>query len=128
MVVFSGKIHFHFALIVWVLIQSGVDDVFLNPIPFLIGSLFPDADHRRAPIGSIIPLWIVFNHRGFTHTLMGVVVFSLPIGVFYSWKWCALFACGYLLHLMMDAGTPMGIKWIRGHKRRKKKCTTHFVK
>lgn len=119
MCVFSGKIHFNFALIVWLMIQVGVNDVFLNPIPFLIGSVFPDCDHRRAPMGRILPLWLVFNHRGFTHTLPSLVCFSLPIGIFYSWKWALLFGSGYLLHLMMDDGTPMRVKWLRGHRRKR---------
>jgi membrane-bound metal-dependent hydrolase YbcI (DUF457 family) len=117
--VFSGKIHFQFALIIWFLIQFiGVQDVFLNPIPFLIGSVFPDCDHKRAPMGRILPMWLLFNHRGFTHTLPALLLFSLPVGMFYSWKWCMLFACGYLLHLAMDDGTPMRVKWLYGHKKR----------
>jgi membrane-bound metal-dependent hydrolase YbcI (DUF457 family) len=96
-------------------------DVFINPIPFLIASVFPDADHPKAPMGRILPLHWFFNHRGFTHTLPGLVVFSLPIGIFYSWKWCALFALGYLLHLAMDDSTAMRVKWWKGHKRRKRK-------
>jgi membrane-bound metal-dependent hydrolase YbcI (DUF457 family) len=117
---FSGKLHFQFSFIVWLLIQVGVDHVFLNPIPFLIASVFPDCDIRTSPMGRVLPLWLIFNHRGFTHTLGGLLVFSLPIGIFYSWKWCFLFAGGYFLHLMMDSGTPMGVKWIKGHKRRKR--------
>lgn len=97
----------------------GIDDVFLNPIPFLIGSVFPDCDHRKAPMGRIIPLWLFFNHRGFTHSLVALVLFSLPIGIFYSWKWCLLFAAGYLLHLAMDDSTPMRVKWLLGHKRKR---------
>jgi membrane-bound metal-dependent hydrolase YbcI (DUF457 family) len=116
---FSSKIHWGFTLIVWCMIQVQVNDVFLNPIPLLIGSLFPDTDIKYSKLGKFIPLWLLFNHRGFTHTLPAMVLFSLPIGMFYSWKWCALFACGYLLHLAMDSSTPMGIKWITGHKRRK---------
>jgi membrane-bound metal-dependent hydrolase YbcI (DUF457 family) len=70
-------------------------------------------------MGRLFPVWLICNHRGFTHTLFGMALFALPIGIFYSWKWCMLFACGYLLHLMMDSGTPMGIKWIKGHKRKR---------
>jgi membrane-bound metal-dependent hydrolase YbcI (DUF457 family) len=116
--VFSGKIHWGFALIVWIMIQVGVEDVFLNPIPFLIGSVFPDCDIRYSTIGKILPLWLFLNHRGFTHSILGMFLFSLPIGIFYSWKWCILFASGYLLHLLMDSSTPMGIKWMTGHKKR----------
>lgn len=99
----------------------GVNNVWFNPIPFLIGSVFADCDHKQAPMGRLFPVWLVCNHRGFTHTVWGLALFSLPIGIFYSWKWCLIFACGYFLHLVMDSSTPMGIKWIRGHKRRKKK-------
>jgi membrane-bound metal-dependent hydrolase YbcI (DUF457 family) len=103
----------------WVLFQGVCfQDVWLNPIPFLIGSVFPDADHKHAPMGRLIPLWLLFNHRGFTHSIPALVIFSAPIGMFYSWKWCALFACGYLLHLAMDDSTPMRVKWLRGHKKR----------
>lgn len=100
----------------------GVEDVFLNPIPYLIGSVFPDSDHRHAPMGRILPLWILFNHRGFTHSLLGLAVFSAPVVIFISIKWALLFAAGYLLHLMMDDTTPMGVKWIRGHRRKKKRA------
>jgi membrane-bound metal-dependent hydrolase YbcI (DUF457 family) len=118
----SGKLHFNFALLLWVMFQGVCfQDVFINPIPFLIASVFPDADHPKAPMGRILPLHWFFNHRGFTHTLPGLVVFSLPIGIFYSWKWCALFALGYLLHLAMDDSTAMRVKWWKGHKRRRRK-------
>jgi membrane-bound metal-dependent hydrolase YbcI (DUF457 family) len=96
-------------------------DHFFNPIPFLIGSVFPDCDHRKAPMGRILPMWIFFNHRGFTHTITSLVLFSLPIGIFYKWEWAGLFALGYLLHLAMDDSTPMRIKWWKGHKRRRRK-------
>jgi membrane-bound metal-dependent hydrolase YbcI (DUF457 family) len=114
---FSGQIHWKFALIVWILVQTGIDD-WINPIPLLIGSVFPDADIRKSMIGKIIPLWLFFNHRGFTHSLCGLVVFTLPI-MYFNFKWGCIFACGYLLHLMMDDTTPMGIKWKIGHKRKR---------
>ena len=120
-VIWSGKMHVQFNFIIWIFIQLGVDHVFLNPIPFLIGSLWPDCDHKKAPIGRLFPVWLICTHRGFTHTLGGMVLFSLPIGIFYSWKWCMLFAGGYLLHLMMDSSTPMGIHWIKGHRKKKRK-------
>ena len=116
-VAFSGRIHVGFAVIIWVMIQMGVDRVFLNPIPFLIGSVLPDCDHRHAPMGKILPLWLVFNHRGFTHTIPAVILFSAPIA-YWNLKWGMLFAAGYLLHLLMDSSTPMGIKWWKGHKKR----------
>lgn len=118
--VFSGSIHWKFTFIIWLLIIAMGDHLWLNPIPLLIGSLFPDTDCKSAPIGKFLPLWLLFNHRGFTHSLPALVLFSLPIGMFYDWKWSALFACGYLLHLAMDSSTPMGVKWLHGHRRKKR--------
>ena len=92
---------------------------FLNPIPFLIGSVFPDTDIRQSLAGRFLPLWLFFNHRGFTHTIPACILFSLPIAVFYSWEWAGLFAAGYILHLAMDDGTPMRVKWWRGHRRKR---------
>lgn len=109
--------HFQFNFLIWILFQCQAD-FFINPIPFLVGSLFPDADCKYAPMGKICPLWLFCKHRGITHTLGGLVLFSSLVGL-YSWKWGLLFAAGYLLHLLEDSSTPMGIKWIRGHKRKK---------
>lgn len=114
--VFSGKIHWNFALLVWLLIQIQIPD-WINPIPFLIGSIFPDADIRKSLIGKFIPLWIWFKHRTFIHSLQSAVLFSIPVTLFY-WKWGVLFFLGYLFHMMMDSGTPMGIVWI--YKKRKR--------
>lgn len=105
-----------FALFLWILIQLAMDDIFLNPIPFLIGSIFPDCDIKYSLIGKIFPLWIFLNHRGLTHSIIGLLTFSSPI-MLYDWKICLLFAAGYFLHLIMDDCTPMGIKWFIGHKK-----------
>lgn len=95
----------------------GLSNVWVNPIPFLIGSVFPDCDHKKAPMGKLLPLWLVFNHRGFTHTLLALVAFSSLVCI-YDFKWGISFGVGYLLHLLEDDSTPMRIKWISGHKRR----------
>lgn len=116
-VVFSGSIHWKFAFLVWLLIQVQIDTWF-NPIPFLIGSLFPDCDIKKSMIGKFFPMWIWCRHRGFTHSIQAAVLFSLPI-VYFNWKWGVLFFLGYVLHMMMDSGTPMGIKWIYKYKKKR---------
>jgi membrane-bound metal-dependent hydrolase YbcI (DUF457 family) len=117
----SGKVHIGFAFIVWLFIAV-VDTEYanphwFNPIPFLLGSIFADCDHRHAPMGRILPLWIFFKHRGFTHTIGGLLLFSLLVFDF-NVHWGLPFFMGYLLHLLMDSTTPMGIKWIRGHRKK----------
>jgi membrane-bound metal-dependent hydrolase YbcI (DUF457 family) len=111
----SGSFHWRFAFIVWIFLQLGADTCFLNPIPFLIGTLIPDADHRKAPMGRLIPIWLFCRHRGFTHTVYGMVLFSSLVGI-YDVKWGLLFAGGYFLHLMLDSGTPSGIHWFGKRK------------
>jgi membrane-bound metal-dependent hydrolase YbcI (DUF457 family) len=110
LVVFSGKVHYSFAIMLWLLFAVG--GTYLNPIMLLLGSLFPDADHRKAPMGKLIPLWIWFRHRGATHTLWFMLIPSSIIWI--SWnEWAAVgFMVGYLSHLALDACTPSGIKWI----------------
>lgn len=109
-VAFSGRIHFGFAVIVWVMIQMGVDRVFLNPIPLLFATLLPDSDHPRSPIGRFIPLWLIWKHRTFTHTIWAMILFSIPFFI-YSFKWGCMFCLGYFLHLTLDSGTYTSIKW-----------------
>lgn len=122
MIAFSGKMHFNFALIVWILIQCQIDD-WVNPIPFLIGSVFPDCDHRHAPMGRILPMWLLCKHRGFTHSLQGALIFTLPI-MYFNFKWGCIYVAGYLLHIAMDAGTPSGIRWVWKPRKKKLKRRT----
>lgn len=115
----SGRVHVGFAFLLWILIQTGVEQThayFINPVPFLIGSLFPDCDHRKAPMGKILPLWLFFKHRGFTHSLVSLVVFTSPLVIWGKYEWAITFALGYLLHLAMDDSTPMRVRWLVGHR------------
>lgn len=84
---------------------------YLNPIFVIMGSLFPDSDHRHAPAGKLLPLWLVFRHRGFTHTIWGVILFALPIFT-YSRACGISFVIGYLSHLLLDSITPSGVNWL----------------
>lgn len=104
--------HLYFAILVWVGVQLGVHTTFLNPIPYLFATLLPDADHKRAPMGRFIPLWIWFKHRGWTHTIWALVTFSTLIGAIFGLKWGLLSAWGYFIHLALDSGTSSGVKWL----------------
>jgi inner membrane protein len=85
-------------------------DHILNPIFIIIGSLFPDGDHKHAPMGKILPLWLICKHRGFTHSIQGMVGFTAIIGMF-NLYWGLSFGIGYFTHLILDAMTPSGVKW-----------------
>lgn len=119
MIDFNGKVHWGFALVIYLFlaISDSRLDHYLNPFLIIIGSLFPDADHRKAPAGRILPLWLFFKHRGFTHTIWGLVLFSASISL-YSPLYSANFAFGYLSHLLLDSLTPSGVNWT-GFKRKR---------
>lgn len=95
---------------IWVILV-GMGNFWLNPIPLLIASTLPDADHKRAPMGRFIPMWLIWKHRTFTHTVWAMILFSLP---FFSLKfqYGISFVIGYFLHLVLDSGTPSGIRWL----------------
>lgn len=110
MIIFRGRTHF---IIAW-----SLRDVFdFIPIPesillifLILGSMFPDVDTPYSKSGKIFPLWILFKHRGVTHTLLSAIILSIPI--IYINKYYALsFFIGYILHLITDTFTPTGVKW-----------------
>jgi membrane-bound metal-dependent hydrolase YbcI (DUF457 family) len=89
-----------------------VNGTVFNPVMYFLGCILPDGDHRRAPISLLFPFWRMgFKHRGFTHTLYFPVI-ALVVG-WLSWNWWAgvsLFL-GVMIHLVMDAATPSGVRW-----------------
>jgi membrane-bound metal-dependent hydrolase YbcI (DUF457 family) len=99
----------------WVLFAAG--GTLINPVTLLIGSVLPDADHRHAPMGRIFPLWLIFRHRSWTHTIQAWAVVSAACWAIWGWRAGAGMFIGYGSHLMLDACTPSGVKWL-GPKRK----------
>jgi membrane-bound metal-dependent hydrolase YbcI (DUF457 family) len=117
---FNGRIHWVFGLAVYLYLVLGnweLDHI-LNPFLVVIGSLFPDADHRKAPAGKMLPLWLFFRHRGFTHSLEGMICFLLPL-LAYNRLYALSFGIGYITHLLLDSLTPSGVRWIYFKKKKK---------
>lgn len=115
--VFNGKFHFAFGVMMLLFMWNG--GLFLNPITFLIGAVLPDCDIRSAPAGRILPLWIWFRHRGIVHSWWFLLIFSGITALIWNW-WAGLsLGAGYFTHLMMDACTPSGIRWLAKRKRKK---------
>ncbi len=86
----------------------------------LLTALLPDIDHPRSIIGQqlkwfSVPVARIFGHRGFTHSLLAVIVGwvliqlkvshngFIPADVFHA------MVIGYLSHLLADALTPAGV-------------------
>lgn len=89
-------------------------------IAVVIGSLFPDLDEegsflsRRVYIVSYL-ISMFSEHRGWTHTMMAIVLYSLAgtVAIFYNFitVWMLIgFIIGVLMHLMGDMCTKSGLK------------------
>lgn len=106
---FNFRIHLYTGIILWVLAFQA--DVFLNPVTVLIGAILPDADHRKSLQGAILPLWRLFKHRTFIHSMWSLILFSAITALLWNpWAGFSL-GLGYASHLFMDSCTPMGIRW-----------------
>jgi membrane-bound metal-dependent hydrolase YbcI (DUF457 family) len=112
-VAFNAKQHVAFTIIVYVYIVAGRPELLdvINPIWLVVGSIFPDCDHRFAPMGRILPLWLWCKHRGFTHSWFGIILFTIIVAVFNKW-WGLSFFFGYFSHLFFDSMTPSGVNWL----------------
>ncbi|MBO8161356.1 MAG: metal-dependent hydrolase [Thermosipho sp. (in: Bacteria)] len=72
----------------------------------ITGSLLPDCDNEHAPMGSIIPLWLVLKHRTFTHSVFFILL-SLLVCLINFYFGFGLFV-GVVVHILSDMLTVMG--------------------
>ena len=86
------------------------------------GSLIPDIDHANSKISRMtILLHYLFawcGHRTLTHSIVGVLLFSLimiPLGVNTATIGLVI---GYMSHLLMDSLTVAGIPLFYPHKKK----------
>ena len=96
------------------LFSGGNEILFL--VFVLLGSVLPDIDDGHSKIkkasgviGSIVSF--MFKHRGIFHSLVMVIILFIVMSFwnsYYAWGLCV----GYLSHLISDALTPMGIKFL----------------
>lgn len=74
-----------------------------------LGALLPDVDHKGSVIGRYTPLFWGLKHRGYTHSLVGFLLFSLiliPLGVTNA---SMGLIWGFMSHILADAFTVYGV-------------------
>ena len=81
---------------------------FFNPISFvgILGSIAPDWD-----------LKLGIKHRTITHSLLSLIISTSIIYIFSS-SIAIVFALNYLLHLILDSLTKMGVPFLYPFKNR----------
>lgn len=82
------------------------------------GAVVADIDHPFSLLGKYNIGAYAMKHRGFTHTIPGLLFFSLLVYIFYP-AMGFLFGFGYLTHLVGDYTTPSGIMWLYPFKNKK---------
>jgi len=121
-IVFSGYVHMAINVSIYVFLIKNIDDMWLSfTVLFfiLLGSLFPDVDCPSSIFGkwfilinySEDPMVNKYNHRRFPHTIIGMLIFGLPIAIF-SWKYSLIFMACYISHLICDSTTKKGVKFL----------------
>jgi len=82
----------------------------------VIGALLPDIDHpgsrisRRLPIVGL-PFQLLCGHRGFTHSLVGLVGLLLTLATLRAPVWLAMAGLfGYASHIVADMMTVNGVQ------------------
>lgn len=107
----TGRTHMLSSGILGLMVCYKMDVPAIYTYACVVGSLFPDADHRSAILGRMLPLWLFFKpHRNnLLHSLPGAFVFS-GLMLFAGGPSAFMFFIGYLLHLGLDMLNPMGVR------------------
>lgn len=77
---------------------------------FVFGTLLPDCDIESSAIGRWFS--IPAKHRTWTHSIWAPI---LLVGIFYVWQkwvWSLWLVFGYVVHLILDSWSVMGICWL----------------
>lgn len=75
-----------------------------------LGSLLPDIDSKTSMLGRFLPFYLIFSHRGFTHSLMFIAVtYIIATALHVPYIMIVGMIFGIVTHLILDAMTPMGL-------------------
>jgi membrane-bound metal-dependent hydrolase YbcI (DUF457 family) len=116
----------------WLLIATGFNPVILALVG-AFGALIPDLDASDSTIKhiqtkGIKPFYVfaeilsgVFGHRGFMHSILGLVAWSMlsaVAGTLWGYPTGMALFLGYTSHLLADSLTPSGIPFFYPRPRR----------
>ncbi|MCK8826439.1 metal-dependent hydrolase [Natroniella acetigena] len=94
-----------------------------DPLPLIVAwfaALIPDLDHPKSWLSRRVPILpklisSLCKHRGFTHSLLGLFLFTLIFFLitrnYLSIDYTIYFAIGYFSHLLADSLTVSGVNF-----------------
>lgn len=77
---------------------------------FLLGTLLPDCDIESSALGRIV--CVPGGHRTWTHALWVPILLVCVLYLWRGWVWSLWVVFGYLVHLVLDSWSAMGICWL----------------
>lgn len=101
-----------FSLAVYFLLNYFLEMPLFVLIFVLLGAGFVDIDAKNSKFGNhwyFRPIQWFVKHRGFLHSLIAGLIFSLVIGVVNLWAGFGFFV-GYVSHLFLDCFTKSGVR------------------
>ena len=108
--------HFLIAFVVYLLfVRIGLLKLDVVVVGLAVGSVIPDIDHPKSLLGGVV------KHRGIVHSPLAlgvsVVLLSSILSIYNANPLIVFgFFLGYLIHLVTDSLTPMGVKWLQPFK------------
>lgn len=86
----------------------------------IVACLLPDIDHPKSWLGQklkwfSIPISKLFGHRGFTHSVLAIIIFSIFLHLCFSFynllpiDIVQIMIISYISHIMADMLTPFGV-------------------
>lgn len=76
---------------------------------FLFGTLLPDCDVDTSAFGRFVH--IPLEHRTWMHSLWVPLAMVLVLYVWQGWVWSLWIVFGYVVHLVLDSWSVMGVCW-----------------
>jgi membrane-bound metal-dependent hydrolase YbcI (DUF457 family) len=107
------RTHLAIAFLIYLIILNHIQNKIIFLIFLLFAAFFVDIDAKKSKLGDnwfLRPLQWFMSHRGFFHSILALSIFSAIIYSFNKSAGLGFFT-GYLLHLILDALTPNGIKF-----------------
>jgi inner membrane protein len=113
----SGKTHMVAGALAGGVLMVNTDSSAAMMFAGAFGGLLPDIDHRKSILGRWGLWWLIFKHRGFTHSLIAWVLVTLLAYSFLGNTWGLGISIGYFSHLLLDFRIP----WFWPRKRKRKR-------
>ena len=116
-----ARTHFAFGILAGVLALPMFDfsSIFQYAVYFLIihlAVLLPDCDHPESSINKKVKVTklvtFFFSHRGLLHSIFQPLIFSALLYYYANYFIAAAFFIGYFSHLLSDALTVNGIRFL----------------